>query len=343
METTTTLGQQIYSEYIKLCPELEKIYVIPNIEKFSHHNNYLYLLYNDFIEEKKFPTIQLTSFSFLPPAIVFRKLRGERSLLHHHWFEFHDLRTFLNVVWKIFWIVLYKLAGGKVVWTIHNKIPHEKKFRFLNKTIRKLWVMMPDKFHVHCQEAQKIISHLFAIDPQKFFIVAHPSYPAEIMNQEKSRVLLRRKYSLNNLDDSSFLFLTFGYIAEYKGIIEVIEIFKNLGQQKVLLIAGPVKRSNEKYFGRIANSAKDSSNILLINEYIPEEDVAIFFNACDCVLFNFHDILNSGGVELALSYHKKIIIPNQGCLKEIQGENIYKFDHQDELCNILGHIPYKKL
>lgn len=337
LEPSPAAGQQLLLEYKKLCPELDRVYVIPDIEKFSRHNHYLYLLYKDFIENNELREIRLTSFSVLSPAIVWRKLRGERSLLHHHWFEFHDLRSFLNVLWKIFWIALYKLAGGKVVWTIHNINPHEKKFRFLNKAIRRVWSKIPDKFHVHCQKAREIISPVLAISLDRFFIVAHPPYPAEIMDRQKALELLRRKY-LPELDSSSTIFLMFGYIAEYKGILEVIEIFKNLGDSKVLLVAGPVKRNNKKYFESMANLAGRSRNILLIEKYIPEEDVAIFLNACDCALFNFSDILSSGGVELALGYHKKIIIPNKGCLEELEGEGIYKFGNRNELRNILEQI-----
>jgi hypothetical protein len=118
----------------------------------------------------------------------------------------------------------------------------------------------------------------------------------------------------------------------------VVEIFKQLKPGKILLVAGAVKRNNEKYFTRIAKSAEQNSNIIIINRHIPDEDVAIFFSACDYALFNFHDILNSGGVELALSYRKKMILHHMGCLKELEGENIIKFDTQEKLGSILKDL-----
>ncbi len=328
---------KLVAEYRDICPHVQKIYVIPDIEKFSVHNIYLKLFYHDFLENKV-SFIQLNSFSFLNPVIIYRKLLGENSILHHHWWEFDDFRSLLNVLWKLVWISVYKLLGGKIIWSIHNLEPHHNRYVKLNKFLRKVWSRLPHKLHVQCQEAVNIMSAYLNIDSGKFFIIEHPPYPAKMIPHQEARKRLSEQYLPGLKTSNNLIFLMFGYIAEYKGIIEVAELFKNLNERKVLLIAGPVKRDSEAYFRRLADITKQIPNILLIGRHIADDDIPIFMNGCDYLIFNYKRILNSGGVVLAQSYHTKMIIPHKGCLKELSGEQFLKFDDQTELKRILENL-----
>lgn len=333
MNQTTLLA-----EYQKICPGVERIYVIPHIARFSRHNSYLRQLYQPFFQSEPARNIIVTSFSFLSPVIVLRRLGGEQSLLHHHWFECRDLKSLLNALWKLYWIWIYRLAGGKVVWTIHNKYPHERKYHFLNRIIRQWWSRIPHKIHVHCREAAKIMGQLLNIEPKKFFVIPHPPYPARLLSRKKAGEMLRENYPQIDFKSRTMIFLMFGYIAAYKGIKEAVQIFRDLESRKMLVIAGSLKRTNHAYLEEIARSAGDRNNIVIIARQIPEDHVPFFFNACDYALFNYRDILMSGGVALAQSYGKRIIIPETGCLKEIRGEDILNFTGREELKRILREL-----
>jgi glycosyltransferase involved in cell wall biosynthesis len=120
----------------------------------------------------------------------------------------------------------------------------------------------------------------------------------------------------------------FGAIAEYKGIKEVMEIFKNLNEKNKLIIAGFVKKGNLDYFNELKNLS-DNRNIFLEGRLIPDEEVPYFLNSADYVIFNYRDILTSGGVHLALNYKKSVLVPYAGCLKEIKGNLINFFDMKE--------------
>lgn len=315
--------------YRTLCPKVEKVYVIPDIEKMSERNSYLALLYQTFFEARQ--KVKLESSSFLHPRIVFRRLFGEKSILHHHWFEFHNLRGFLNVCWKIFWITLFKIAGGKVVWTLHNRHPHAAAFPHANYFLRKIWSKLPHKIHVHCQTAVEEMSPLLNISKERFFVVPQPDYPVTRMAAPNSRSMLKKAYPEMDITSDIPLFLMFGYIAEYKGVLKVVETFCEISQPFRLIIAGPVKWGNEAYWQKIQIAAKKSPHIYLLGDFIPDDQVHAFFGAANYVLFNFRDILNSAGVLIAKNYGKKMILPNKGCLKELSGEGIYKFENTEEL------------
>ncbi len=326
---------KLLEAYKSTCPHVQKIYVMPDIIKFSRHNQYLHLFYKEFIEGSSPAFPELQSFSFFNPAVILRKILGEKSIVHHHWYEFGDLRTFLNLAWKTFWIIIYRALGGKLIWSVHNRYPHQEKYRKFNHFLRKRWAKLANSIHVHCHEAIGIMSPLLAVPGEKFFVIPHPEYPAQITGRQPAIEDLNAAYSAVEIGSDSKVFLMFGHISAYKGIAETASIFKSLEGKNILVIAGAVKKGEEKYYEEIRQTAKGSPNIILVNRSIPEEDVPLFFNAADYVVFNHRDVLSSGGIMLALAYRKKIICANRGCIREVSGENIFKFNSQDELADIL--------
>ena len=327
-------------EYIELVPGIQKVYIIPKMPEISEDsglNNYLYLLNQEIIDHQA-EGITLESFSFFNPLIVLKKFLGEKSLIHHHWYEFPDMRGLLIILWKTFWMIIYRLAGAKIIWTVHNQYPHLHKYRKLNIILRKLWTKIPNKLHVHCRSAIDIMSPILNVSPDKFIVFPHPDYPVKIVDKSKSVSELNRKYFNEYLSSSKTIFLMFGYVAEYKGILEVVRTFKRLkNNDKVLIIAGAPKRGNEKYISLLKNEIQDVENIYTYFDLIPEKDISLFYNATDYVVFNYHEILSSGSVVLAMNYQKKIILSPKGCLKELKktgGKNITFFHDIEELYTV---------
>ncbi|MFZ0452355.1 MAG: glycosyltransferase [Ignavibacteriaceae bacterium] len=325
----------LLKEYQNLCPGVKKIYVVPLINFQFKETNYLYLLYKKFIEGEV-NGIQIESISFFAhPEIVLSKIKNEKSVLHYHWLEISDLQSLLGMIWKLCWISLYKLIGGKIIWTIHNEIPHSNNFVFLNRFISKYMSRLADKLQVHCKSAIDIMMPVLNVQRNKFFIINHPEFPVKFLGKEKAVKLLNDKISSGDIKKEDTLFLMFGEITEYKGIKEVVEIFNNLDKKNKLIIAGVIKKGNQNYFKRILLSIKNKEQVLIYNKRISDGDVPVFFNACDAAVFNFSDILTSGSVAIALNYNKKVIIPMKGCLKELTGPNIIQFNNLEELKNIL--------
>jgi glycosyltransferase involved in cell wall biosynthesis len=177
------------------------------------------------------------------------------------------------------------------------------------------------------------------VKEDKFFVIKHPEFPAEIFPKSRAVELLGKKYKRNIGTAGSKNFLMFGAIAGYKGILQAAGIFKDL-PGKNLIIAGPVKRWDKKYFKEVTAASKGLTNIFIYPEVIPDEMVPAFINSADFLLFNFSGILTSGSVTLGISYKKKIILPAEGCLRELNDDNIIKFEPGsiEELKHILTDL-----
>ncbi|OGU77759.1 MAG: hypothetical protein A2V93_10815 [Ignavibacteria bacterium RBG_16_34_14] len=327
----------LLDEYQKLSPGIAKIFVLPQIPEVNKNTSYLYQLYEEFLNDSS--SIKIESFNAKSlPRIFLSRLKAEKSILHYHWFEFEDLKSFIGINWKLFWIILYKLFGGKIIWTVHNRYPHPNKYLYLNKKIRRQLARLADKLHVHCESAIDLVTDILNIEKEKFFVVKHPIFPSDIFEKDKAVEMLNKKYFHNHLSINDKIFLMFGSIAEYKGIKEVIEIFNKLDNKNKLIIAGFIKKGNQNYFNELKNLS-DNKKTFLEGSIIPDEDVPYFLNSADYVIFNYKDILTSGGVVLAMSYKKNIVVPSLGCLKELRDEQVKFFEvnkrSRENLTNII--------
>jgi glycosyltransferase involved in cell wall biosynthesis len=141
-----------------------------------------------------------------------------------------------------------------------------------------------------------------------------------------------------DIDQDKFVFLFFGNIREYKGVIDLINAFNSLNNpQAILVIAG---RCSDRYLLESIKKLIDSSKIFIFNKHIEDNEVQVFFSVADIVVFPFKKVTSSGSVMLALSLGKPVVIPDMGDLVYIPDIVSYKYDPKDELglLNVLKEV-----
>ena len=334
-----TKNKTLLQNYLEIRKGLVKIYVVPEISTKDTENDYLFLLYKPITQNAKKHNITVSNLSISEyPKIVIKKIKGEKSIYHNHWYHLNEFKNIFYFIWRTYWILLYRLVGGKVVWTVHNIAPHHGKFKIFNSFSRKFLAFISSKLHVHCNEAITIMSRKLGVRKKKFFIVEHPPYPVKEMTKENALKKLKEKYTDLGIDDGDIIFLSFGLIGRYKKIKETIEIFSNLDQKKKLIIAGKTRKTETDYLEEIIRLAEKKDNIILINEAIPNDDIPIFFNSTDYLILNYDRVLTSGVLHLGLSYNRKIIAVDKGCISEEKDDKIIKFKDEGHLKEIVDSL-----
>jgi glycosyltransferase involved in cell wall biosynthesis len=159
----------------------------------------------------------------------------------------------------------------------------------------------------------------------KIFIVPHANY---IDNYENniSRSEARRRLGVS---EKEVVLLSLGLIRPYKGVPELIDAFKELSLKGAyLLIAG--KPTSSELGALIRQKAEGCDNIKLIPEFIPDEEIQSYMNACDVAVFAFRDIFTSGSVILAMSFGRACIAPRKGCIGDVLDDSGAFFYDPDE-------------
>lgn len=327
---------QLYRELLTDDPKKPvPLYVVPLIRYSHKRSDYLYLLYQEIIENHS-DTFTVESVSVWQHwKFVWQAQFRNDVVLHYHWLECTDMKSLFGMGFKLFCIIMFKLLGCSIVWTLHNKMPHDRKYEKLNFIIRSKMARRADLIHIHCKSAIPEMSRFYSVPESKFRVIPHPEFPSTSITRDRSIQKINKAGSLS-LRTEDTIFLMFGNISAYKQIDKVCELFKQLPDRKKLLVVGPVKKGQISVYQKILSIEKQTDNIFVVPHFIPEAMVPFYMNAADCLLFNYRDILTSGGVELAKSYNRPIIAPSKGCLTEMKGKSITLFSTQSELASLLS-------
>lgn len=280
------------------------------------------------------------------PTLKFKDLGtvnwGDRSVIHFHWIasilrgatpqlagshidEFR--RDLIN----------WKSRGHKILWTMHNVLPHNTQLLDAEIQLRKVIVEFSDAVHVLSKDSINESNRVFEIPREKIFHVPHPSYEgwyANVSDQATARLDL-------GISPGEFVFLQFGSIQRYKGTLNLIQSFKKLvvlrpNRRLRLVIAG--KPVDKDYLSEVISQSQESLNITVIASAMEEREVQTLFNAASVVVAPYITTLNSGVALLAATFGKAIVAPKYAGLKETFIEDqtlLYSNDNGDSLIDAL--------
>lgn len=277
------------------------------------------------------------------------------DVMHFHWLHPYLLRdsflgSFLRSSRFLLEVILLKLKGSRIAWTIHNLTNHDGHHAGVERFFSILFAQMVDVPIAHSEEAALLASEAFRIPKEKILITHHPGYcghyPDTVSNEDARS---RFGYSL---EERVFLFL--GRIQPYKGVFDLVEAFAAMPENSRLLIAGTP--SDEETAERLMAVVTHDPRIQFHPGHIGHHEVQCFYHAADWVVFPFRRILTSGSVLLAMSFGKPLILPEGATLRETVGagealwfqpgdiSSLRKKMHQSsiDLLNITGSKNYNR-
>ncbi|RLG28265.1 glycosyl transferase family 1 [Methanosarcinales archaeon] len=200
----------------------------------------------------------------------------------------------------------------KILYICDNIVPHESNPP--DKLLTKIGLWNVHYFIVMSNTVKK---SLLDYKPQaNFRETPHPVY--DYFQDNFSRENARKNLGLNK-DDRVLLF--FGYVRQYKGLhtlLKAIPLVLKKANVK-LIVAGEFYDSREKYENLI-NELGINYAVKIYDDYIPNEKVAMFYNAADVVVLPYVSATQSGIIQIAYNYNKPVITTNVGGLPEVVEE-----------------------
>lgn len=189
--------------------------------------------------------------------------------------------------------------GIKLVWTMHNVLPHESVFEDQEVRIRELIVERADLIHVMSPRSAELAAPLFTLPADRTVRVEHPGYQG-FYPQWISRAAARRQFGFTPGEQ---VVLVLGAIKPYKGLQELAQRIDDVSgrhpRRVSLLIAGSA--GSDKGTRELLDLADRHPAIHVLPERIPAEDVGTLFAAADVAAVPYTASLNSGALVLGLS------------------------------------------
>jgi glycosyltransferase involved in cell wall biosynthesis len=226
---------------------------------------------------------------------------------------------------------MLRALGARVVWTAHDAINHERRHPLLDRLCRRWTSAVASAVIVHCEAARRVIAERFAPRREhKLHVVPHGHYldryarrgPPE--DRRAARATLRLP-----LDPTILLF--FGNLRRHKGVPELIDAFRRLDRQRVLLVVAGEPFTPE-VAAEIGARIGGRTDVEFRPGFVPDAEVGRYLEAADAVVCPFTSSLTSGSVALAMSFGRACIAPRLGCIPEMVGEDggiLYDYDRSD--------------
>ncbi len=222
-------------------------------------------------------------FSFL------RAIFGRYDLVHLQWPEYllkseSATKRLLKTVLCLLWIQRIRLTKIPVIYTVHNREPHEKIDAISQAVLRRLLALVTLRIYINES-------------------LENPTDGITILHGMGSKTKSTSHEATVGRGDLLF----FGTLKRYKGIEDLVDAFAELSSgQFSLTIAGLGSDQMNQYLTSVAS---DSSNIHFIQGHVPEGKLSDLIESSNLVILPYKYFYNSGVAFAALEKGKRILIP----------------------------------
>jgi glycosyltransferase involved in cell wall biosynthesis len=196
-------------------------------------------------------------------------------------------------------------TGAKALFICDNIIPHERRpgdVAFTRYAFRQA-----DFFIVQSYAVEKELHRYF---PGSLYRnVPHPVY--ENFGEPLPKPEAKERIGIS----AARVILFFGYVRPYKGLMVLLEAMREL-DDLVLLVVGEFYDPEEPYRKKITEWNLQS-RVRVVSEYVPNDDVRLYFSASDVVVLPYVSATQSGIVQIAYHFNKPVIVTDVGGLTEV--------------------------
>lgn len=237
----------------------------------------------------------------------------DSKVFHIQWlsrFQFFE-QTFLTLY--------YKVLCKKLVLTAHNvdTMAHKGRGSVLSRLSRKCMYSLVDHIIVHTEELKRDLRDGYGVPDKRVTVIPH-GINNKVTVAGLSQVEGRERLGIG--PDRKVL-LVFGGFALYKGIDILVESLPRLLKEDTsyfVVIAGCADNHPE-YLIQIKDLVRKhklEEHVLIRAEFIPDEDIEMYFAAADCLVLPYRYIYQSGVVFLSYRFGLPIVATAVGGLKE---------------------------
>lgn len=260
-----------------------------------------------------------------PFSVALRRLQGYR-IIHIHWPAFSlavplPYRRRLSLHYMLTCLRWLRLLGYRIVWTVHDALPHEPETSDDLRAGRALAAAAAAKI-VHSRASLRQLD-AYGYDAVNVHIIPHGNYRGVYPDAGDS---LQARATLG-LPQDTVVLLFFGLIRPYKGVAELIDAFARIPDSRArLIIAG--KSLDPRVDARLQAPDRDP-RIVAHTRYIADHEVGTFYRAADLAVLPFTDVTTSGSALLALTFGMPLVVSRVGDLADLPASVGFAYDSDD--------------
>lgn len=276
------------------------------------------------------PVMRFTDLAALLPLLS----SGTRIMLHVQWTSdvLRDAGTEAEAKDKAGAFVglldAFLGAGGRLVWTVHNGLPHDCRFPRIEAGIEQAVADRARLVHVLSRGTVDAVAQWFTIDPAKTVSIPHPHYLGsyqDFVPRDQAR------YDLGLLPDE-IVYAFVGAIKPYKGLDLLLDAFDTVcgsgGPPRRLLVAG--RATGDPHTQEVLDRCLLHPQVVLRQHPVPDGEMQYYLRAADIAVLPYRRSLNSGVLLLALSFGLPVVAPDSPATAEITTADVARTFRPDD-------------
>lgn len=196
----------------------------------------------------------------------------------------------------------------KTVALVDNIVPHEK--RPGDRWFARYFAKACDRFVVMSQSVEEEIRTFSGSKQVRY--APHPVY--DIYGEAVEKQTARRRL---NIPENEPVVLFFGFIRAYKGLDILLEALGIPDLKPVHAVVAGECYEDWAPYQAIIDRHDLQARVHLFTDFIPNEQVALFFSAADLVVQPYKTATQSGISQIAYHFNKPMVVTHVGGLPEI--------------------------
>ena len=236
------------------------------------------------------------------------RIRGAR-IVHIQWlyaFKLHwtkgKIPSIFLEYWFYLWVISLKICRIKIVYTVHNIVPHEiifhndkKVFQYLEDFADLLILLNETSFKSYCQLYTGKALYLIPEGP---------------LVMPTTRKRMEHRSQLNVAVSKQLIILT-GYLRPYKGLSSLLEGAVYLPSTFAIRVAGSAdERYQEELELKLLGLKSQNIDIDIAFGRLTDDEYGAYLKSADFFCVPFTHINNSGSINSALCAGVPVIVPN---------------------------------
>jgi beta-1,4-mannosyltransferase len=211
-------------------------------------------------------------------------------------------------------LLLARMLGYRIVWTIHQVYPHEVLGARVDRWGAVVLARSSHLLLAHDQATARSVEQELPRCARKLEIVPHGSYIG-VYPDRRDRAEVREELGV---PEDAVAFLCFGDLRAYKEVEILLGAFQSAAAPNaVLLVAGAISHDEVVASAQAAIAADDRIRPLI--GFVPDDRVAELFAAADVAVLSRGDGGTSGALVLALSMEAPVVAASTETYAELTG------------------------
>jgi hypothetical protein len=246
-----------------------------------------------------------------------------------HWAKGKISKTIIQYLFYL-WVSSLKICRVKIVYTVHNIVPHEKIFQ----DDKKVFQYLERSADLLILLNEMSLKSYYRLYPEKTLIQI-PEGPV-IMATTRERMGHRNQLKVA---ESKKLIVLTGHLRPYKGLSTLLEGAIHLPSTFAIRIAGFAEKSYQEELELTLSGLKSQSiDIEIAFGRLTDDEYGAYLNSADFFCVPFRQINNSESINSALCAGLPVIVPSIDSLDWIpRGARL------DIPYNVEGHFDFKEL